>query len=87
MERLFVTREDVNKMDDIILKLDTISALAKVCGSAFVQRDSFSNMGPRDVHNSFNNLSQQIEDVSKEVSVLMAAIEENKLLKVGDQND
>ena len=87
MEGFFVTRENVNRLDDINIKLETMSALARVCGSAFIQRDSFSNMAPRDVHNSFENLSQQLEDVSKEVAVLIASFYEDRKLKVGDQND
>lgn len=87
MERFSITREDVDRLDDIILKVETLSALATVCGSAFIERGSFSNMNPRDVHNSFNNMSRQLQEVYESANAIMVSIYGSRTEKEGAEND
>lgn len=67
----------IRELEDIILKLDSLSALATVCGSAFISSDSFGNMAPREVHETFNNVSCQIEEVSKDVQMVIKGFYEH----------
>lgn len=73
-----ITGKEVQTLEDIVLKLDELTALATVCGSAFIAADSFENMNPRAVHESFNNISSQIEHVSGDVSALIDTIHRSR---------
>ena len=67
----------IRELEDINLKLDSLSALATVCGSAFISSDSFGNMEPIKVHETFNNVSCQLDEVSKDVQMVIEGIYEH----------
>ena len=70
--------ELIQELEDIILKLDSLSSLTTVCGSAFINDDSFGNMAPREVHQAFNSISSQIGEISADVGCIIAAIYEQE---------
>lgn len=73
----------IRELEAIIVKLDSLSALATVCGSAFISSDSFGNMAPREVHETFNNVSCQIEEASKDVQMVIKGFYEHDAENVG----
>ena len=81
-----ITDKEVKELDDIIMKLENLSALATVCGSAFIDKNSFSNVAPMEVHQTFNNISNQIGEISADASGIMAAIYGNRQ-KEGAENE
>ena len=83
MDNYIVTSKALGELEEISIKLDGLSALATVCGSAFISSDSFGNMHPREVHESFNNMSRQIKELSKDVQMVIKGFYE----KEGAEND
>ena len=81
-----ITDKEVKELDDIIMKLENLSALATVCGSAFIDKNSFSNVAPMEVHQTFNSISNQIKEISVAAYSIMAAIYGNRQ-KEGAENE
>lgn len=73
-----ITDNEVKELDDILMKLESLSSLTTVCGSAFISNDSFGNMAPREVHQAFNSISSQIGEISADVGCIIAAIYEQE---------
>ncbi len=74
MRTHLITDKDIDLVEGIIMKLESLSALATVCGSAFITEDSFSNLNPREVHQTFNNIHSQLDEAVKDVNMLLVAI-------------
>ncbi len=89
------SQDIINKLEHISLKLDNLSSISEVCSGAFVGGDSFSNLNPRSVHETFISLSEQLGELSNEVTALALyfyrkqTIEDDKIhtFRTGEQHE
>lgn len=60
-----------DRLEEIILDLKNLAALARVCGAGFDTPESLADVSAMDICNSFMGISKQLQGISEEVSSIL----------------